>query len=36
LEEIKLRTFEWTDRKTNEKKEGQTLEWWWEITHQRR
>ena len=32
LEEIKLRTFEWTDRKTGEQKEGQSLEWWWEIT----
>jgi hypothetical protein len=32
LQEIKLRTFTWTDRKTNEEKEGQTLEWWWEIT----
>jgi hypothetical protein len=32
LNEIKLRTFEWTDRKTNEQKSGEALEWWWEIT----
>jgi hypothetical protein len=32
LQEIKLRTFEWEDRKSGEKKEGQVLEWWWEIT----
>lgn len=32
LEEVQLRTFEFTDRKTGEKKEGQTLEWWWVIT----
>jgi hypothetical protein len=31
LEEIKLRTFEWTDR-DGEKREGQSLDWWWEIT----
>jgi hypothetical protein len=32
LEQIKLRQFEWNDRKTGEKKEGSTLEWWWKIT----
>lgn len=32
LEEIKLRTFTWIDRKDQTEKEGQTLEWWWEIT----
>lgn len=32
LEEIKLRTFTWTDRRSGEEKEGQTLEWWWQIT----
>lgn len=32
LQEIKYRTFEWTDRKTNETKTGETLEWWWEIS----
>jgi hypothetical protein len=34
LEEIKLRTFTWTDKK-GEEKDGQTLEWWWEITSTR-
>lgn len=32
LEEIKLRTFTWTDRNTKEEKESQTLEWWWTVT----
>lgn len=32
LQEIKLRTFSWTDKKTGEEKESSTLEWWWEIT----
>lgn len=31
LEEIKLRTFNWTD-KAGVDQEGKTLEWWWEIT----
>ncbi len=37
LEEIKLRTFTWTDYKAKppEEKEGKTLEWWWEITSTR-
>lgn len=32
LQEIKLRTFTFTDRNSKEEKEGKTLEWWWEIT----
>lgn len=31
LEEIKLRTFEWTD-KDGKDQETKVLEWWWEIT----
>jgi len=38
LTEIKLREFEWTDTKATppEKKKGQALEWWWEITDEQR
>ncbi len=32
LEEIKLRTFTWTDRRTGDEKEGKSLDWWWSIT----
>ncbi len=32
LESIELRNFEWTDRKTGELKQGQSLDWWWVIT----
>lgn len=32
LDEVELRTFKFTDRKTGEEQEGQTLEWWWTIT----
>jgi hypothetical protein len=32
LVELKLRTFDWIDKKDNTKKEGQTLEWWWQVT----
>jgi hypothetical protein len=35
LEEIKLRTQQYVDRKTGEDKEFQSLEWWWEITSTR-
>ncbi len=31
LLEVQLRTFEWDDRKTKEKKSATVLEWWWEI-----
>lgn len=31
LQEIKPRSFEWTD-KENQKREGNVLDWWWEIT----
>lgn len=30
LEEVKLKTFTWNDNGAD--KEGQSLEWWWEIT----
>lgn len=32
LNEVKFRTFEFTDRQTGEKKTGEILEWWWEVT----
>lgn len=32
LEEIKEHRFEWTDKKTGERKEGHMLQWWWEVT----
>lgn len=32
LEDLNHRTFEWTDYKTGEKKQGETLEWYWAIT----
>lgn len=37
LQEIKLRTFTWYDKRENppKEKEGNTLEWWWEITSTR-
>ncbi len=32
LEEIKLRTFGWTDKRTGDEREAQVLDWWWRIT----
>ena len=32
LEEIKLRTFTFTDKKSGEDVERTSLEWWWEVT----
>lgn len=32
LVDLKLREFSWTDKKTNEAKDGSKLEWWFEVT----
>ncbi len=32
LEDVKVRTFTWNDRKTGEEKEGTSLDWWWKVT----